>query len=336
MKRFLIIVLALAMLLPNFSVVGIAADENVQNDCQNELDFLGMFDVVDDIITQDGIITKAEFTHMIVKSMNMTTSAFTTSPFSDVYASTSYASSVVKAYDAGIVSGSGTGLFNPDEPINGYAAVKMAISALGYNDIAMAYGGYPTGYYKIAKEVGLLSGISVFKSSPLTTYEVINFIYNFLTADIYMVSAEFRYTVGEWRIGEPKSKSGYRTIPLTEMALEILKDQKEKMKKLKIINLEFKDYVFLSRKGEPTKNSAYDTTLFKLCDKAGIERFSMHVLRHTFATRLCEADVNIKVIQDTLGHKDISTTMEIYAEATKNYKQKELGKMEVNDDLWAI
>ena len=188
MKRFLIIVLALAMLLPNFSVPGIAADESVQKDCQNELEFLGMLGVVDDIITQDGIITKAEFTHMIVKSMNMTTSAFTTSPFSDVYASTSYASSVVKAYDAGIVSGSGTGLFNPDEPINGYAAVKMAISALGYSDIAMAYGGYPTGYYKIAKEVRLLSGINVFKSSPLTTYEVINFIYNFLTADIYTIS----------------------------------------------------------------------------------------------------------------------------------------------------
>ena len=67
-----------------------------------------------------------------------------------------------------------------------------------------------------------------------------------------------------------------------------------------------------------------------------LPRFSCHNLRHTFATRLCEADVNIKVIQDTLGHKDISTTMEIYAEATKNYKQKELGKMEVNDDLWAI
>ena len=59
-------------------------------------------------------------------------------------------------------------------------------------------------------------------------------------------------------------------------------------------------------------------------------------MRHTFATRLCEADVNIKVIQDTLGHKDISTTMEVYAEATKNYKKKELGKLEVSDDLCVI
>ena len=36
-------------------------------------------------------------------------------------------------------------------------------------------------------------------------------------------SAEYRYSTGEWRIGEPKSKSGYRTIPLTDEAIEILK-----------------------------------------------------------------------------------------------------------------
>lgn len=48
-------------------------------------------------------------------------------------------------------------------------------------------------------------------------------------------SMEYRYSVGEWRIGEPKSKSGYRTIPLTDEAIDILKRQKEKNKKIKII-----------------------------------------------------------------------------------------------------
>ena len=52
--------------------------------------------------------------------------------------------------------------------------------------------------------------------------------------------------------------------------------------------MDFSEFVFLNRKGEPAKNSAYDTTLFKLCDKVGIPRFSMHVLRHTMATRCIE------------------------------------------------
>ena len=46
-------------------------------------------------------------------------------------------------------------------------------------------------------------------------------------------------------------------------------------------------------------------------------------LRHTFTTRMCEAGVNVKVIQDTLGHSDIATTLEIYAEVTKEFKKQE-------------
>lgn len=48
-----------------------------------------------------------------------------------------------------------------------------------------------------------------------------------------------------------------------------------------------------------------------------------HSLRHTFTTRMCEAGVNIKVIQDTLGHTDISTTLNIYTDVTKELKTAE-------------
>ena len=141
-------------------------------------------------------------------------------------------------------------------------------------------------------------------------------------------SAEYRYSVGEWRVGEPKSKSGYRKIPLTEEAIKILTDQKEKLKKLKVINLEFSDSVFLSRKGEPTKNSAYDSSLFKLCDKAGIKRFSMHVLRHTFATRCIEANMRPKTLQVILGHANVGITMNLYVHVTEDERQNEVRKIE--------
>ena len=141
-------------------------------------------------------------------------------------------------------------------------------------------------------------------------------------------SMEYRYSVGEWRIGEPKSKSGYRDVPLTEEAIAILKNQKEKLKNIKVINMEFKDYVFLCRKGEPTKNSAYDTTLFKLCDKAGIDRFSMHVLRHTFATRCIEGGMRPKTLQVILGHSNVGITMRIYVDVTEDEKFKEVERIE--------
>ena len=53
-----------------------------------------------------------------------------------------------------------------------------------------------------------------------------------------------------------------------------------------------------------------------------IPDFSCHHLRHTFATRLCETETNLKVIQSIMGHRSIETTMDIYAEATERKKQE--------------
>jgi integrase len=53
-----------------------------------------------------------------------------------------------------------------------------------------------------------------------------------------------------------------------------------------------------------------------------IPHFSVHNLRHTFCTRFCENETNLKVIQEIMGHADITTTMNIYNEATEDKKQK--------------
>ena len=135
---------------------------------------------------------------------------------------------------------------------------------------------------------------------------------------------EYRYKVGEWRIGPPKSESSYRTVPLTDEAIRILKAQKEKNSKIKVIPMEWADQVFLCRKGEPVKNSTYDTALFKICDKVGIKRFSMHVLRHTFATRCIEAGMMPKTLQKILGHSNIGITMNLYVHITEDEKHKEI------------
>ncbi|MDD6102032.1 MAG: tyrosine-type recombinase/integrase [Clostridiales bacterium] len=65
---------------------------------------------------------------------------------------------------------------------------------------------------------------------------------------------------------------------------------------------EFRDIVFLNRKGLPTKNSAYDTHIYKICEKCGMRTFSMHTIRHTFATHCVESGMNFKTLQTILGH----------------------------------
>ena len=53
-----------------------------------------------------------------------------------------------------------------------------------------------------------------------------------------------------------------------------------------------------------------------------LPKFSAHNLRHTFCTRLCENESNLKVIQSIMGHSDIQTTMDIYADCTQEKKQE--------------
>jgi integrase len=80
-----------------------------------------------------------------------------------------------------------------------------------------------------------------------------------------------------------------------------------------------KDLVFINfRTGMPSKNSAYDTHLYKLCERAGIRPFCMHTLRHTFATRCIEYGIRPKVLQQILGHASLKTTMDRYVHNTED------------------
>lgn len=59
-----------------------------------------------------------------------------------------------------------------------------------------------------------------------------------------------------------------------------------------------------------------------------LPNFSCHSLRHTFTTRLVEAGVNIKVIQELCGHSRSDVTLDIYTTVTKELKQREFDNFE--------
>ena len=66
-----------------------------------------------------------------------------------------------------------------------------------------------------------------------------------------------------------------------------------------------------------------------MIEKYGIENvpvllpnLSTHILRHSFATRLCESGVSVKTAQSILGHANFSTTMDIYVTVTEEMRNK--------------
>ena len=75
---------------------------------------------------------------------------------------------------------------------------------------------------------------------------------------------------------------------------------------------ESKDIAFVNRYGRPLTRAMVFTIVRKLCAEAGITKtVSPHTLRHSFATHLLQNGADLRVIQQLLGHEDLSTT-EIY------------------------
>lgn len=148
-----------------------------------------------------------------------------------------------------------------------------------------------------------------------------------------------------FHINSPKTKAGERIIPMLDFVKEAFLIEQEYQKEAGLVCNAmidcYTDFIFINRFGyvqhQGTLNKAIKRIIRDCNDEVLLEGnpnavllppFSCHSLRHTFTTRLCEAGINVKVIQDVLGHKDISTTMNIYADVTKDMKQKEFGSVE--------
>lgn len=124
-----------------------------------------------------------------------------------------------------------------------------------------------------------------------------------------------------------KTESGNRTIYLNEMAMSILCKQKDLIED----KINFLDLVF------PNNNYNFRCTanLRRLLDRTfketGVKRYTMHALRHTYATRMVEKGVNIKFLQETLGHKRVETTLQIYSSALVDFQRKQADEINIFD-----
>ena len=143
-----------------------------------------------------------------------------------------------------------------------------------------------------------------------------------------------------FNINTTKTPAGKRQVPMLDFVKEAFLMEKERQELLDIhceaVVDGYTDFIFLNRFGQPQHQATLNKAIRRIirdCNdeqllkdenaKILLPHFSCHSLRHTFTTRMCEAGVNVKVIQDTLGHKDISTTLNIYTDVTKELRRSE-------------
>ena len=151
----------------------------------------------------------------------------------------------------------------------------------------------------------------------------------------------------KFAINDTKTPASKRLIPMTKPVRDAFLQEKEMQELLGVVcnaTIDgYTDFVFLNRFGglhtQGTLNKVYKR-IIRDCNDAEflksenppvlLPNFSSHTLRHTFTTRLCESGMNIKLIQDILGHSDISTTMDIYTHVTQEARNQARKYMEQN------
>ena len=157
----------------------------------------------------------------------------------------------------------------------------------------------------------------------------------------------------DFAVSLPKTEAGTRTIPMMDAVYDAFQMEKETQKEdgfnSPIID-GITGFVFCNRYGNIHNPQTVNRTIKRILEnhnaeeilKAKKERrqpiiiphFSCHHLRHTFCTRFCENETNLKVIQVVMGHANIQTTMDIYAEATDQKKQEAIENLSKTLDVF--
>ena len=146
----------------------------------------------------------------------------------------------------------------------------------------------------------------------------------------------------EFDLTLPKTAAGIRTIPILDNVREVLLDEREYQRETGVHCISevqgMRGFIFFNRFGTIHNPQAINKAIKRLVDDHNCEeeinaaregrepllipRFSCHITRHTFCTRLCESNNNVKLIQTIMGHKDIQTTLDIYAEISEAKQQE--------------
>lgn len=138
-----------------------------------------------------------------------------------------------------------------------------------------------------------------------------------------------------YKVEYPKTEAGIRYIPMMDAVVEAFNKEKEVQQAIGFNNTVIdgmSGFIFQNKDGGILNPSSVNRTIKRIVaaynnsevidakrEKRAaciIPNFSCHITRHTFCTRLCEQETNVKVIQSIMGHASIETTMDIYAEAS--------------------
>jgi integrase len=154
-----------------------------------------------------------------------------------------------------------------------------------------------------------------------------------LEAGTLRVSQTVQRVAGKLVFSEPKTARSRRTVPLSPVAVTALRAHRamQATERLRAGTLwHDSGLVFTTTVGTALDPRHLNRLFDDLCRRANIRRVRVHDLRHTCASLLLAQGVEPKVIMETLGHSQISTTMDLYAHVLPALQRQAATRM---DDL---
>lgn len=125
---------------------------------------------------------------------------------------------------------------------------------------------------------------------------------------------------------ETKTKSGRRTVSLPSEAMDAFSEQRKRM--LAKGRYGAKQLVFQSKTGRAVLGTCVTQALHRALKLAGVPQVRFHDLRHTHATIALQAGVNVKVLQERLGHGSIKITLDTYGHVLPNMQAEAASKIQ--------
>ncbi len=123
---------------------------------------------------------------------------------------------------------------------------------------------------------------------------------------------------------KPKTEKSKRIVPLNKAALAALEDLKAAPGNKPV------GFIIHSKYGGPVLPRTIEQTLENMCAAVGIRKIGIHSLRHTYATRLFEKGVDIKIISELLGHSSTEITYRIYIHVIEALKESAVEALELD------
>lgn len=157
----------------------------------------------------------------------------------------------------------------------------------------------------------------------------------------------------EFHITTPKTRNGIRVIPMFQNVRKELQNEYLRQEKVGFCQDVIDGYcgfIWQNRFGRVLSPHCVNRAIARIVEDHNreeaetarkenrepliIPRFSAHLLRHTFCTRLCENETGLKLIQEIMGHADISTTMDVYNESNTDRKKASFARLEAIPNLF--